>query len=366
MSGALRAPEHIREIQIYTPGKPVELLKELGLARIVQLGSNENTLGPSPKVLAALASALPEVGFYSDAGGYLLRQALAARYRLGFEQVLLGNGSGELIDLICRAFAGPGQVVAMSGLPFVQYRLSAQLVGARSAMVPVEGATRRDDIEGFVRAAQEARVVFLANPNNPTGTYVRRDELADYFERVGDDVLTVVDQAYQEYVTEPDYPDALDYLRQGRNVIVLGTFSKAYGLAGLRVGYALGPAELLGDLERVRLPFNTTSLGQVAALAALDDPAWVAEARERNLRERAFLATGLEELGFRLTRSVANFVLAEGNTPGTEIARELERRGLQVRDFGAPALARSLRITVGTHEECQQLLSALAELGFPR
>ncbi len=363
---SFRAPEHVRRIQPYSGGPPVEqLARQLGVAHVCQLASNENTAGPSPRVIDGLAREGAGLGFYPDGGGSELRQRLAALRGVDPSQVTLGQGSGEVIDLICRAFLAPGDGVVVSGLHFIQYSLSTRLQQGRLVEVPVRPDDLSDDPEGFAQAAAGARVVFLANPNNPTGTYVGSDELARYFDRVGDDVLTVVDQAYQEYVDRPDYPDAVRQLLEGRNVLVLGTFSKAYGLAGMRIGYALGAPPLIEDLDCVRAPFNTSFLGQRAALLALDDPEWVAASRERNLRERARLSAELERRGVRVTPSAANFVLAHFGVPARELAAGLEQRGVLVRALGFPALRESLRITIGLPEENDQLLAALAEHGFP-
>ncbi|HEX4952369.1 MAG TPA: histidinol-phosphate transaminase [Thermoanaerobaculia bacterium] len=359
------APEHVRRIQPYSGGPPVEQLARLpGVVRICQLASNENTAGPSPRVIAGLAREGTGLGFYPDGGGTELRRRLADLRGVDPSQVTLGQGSGEVIDLICRAFLAPGDRVVVSGLHFIQYSLSTRLQQGQLIEAPVR-ADLSDDPESFARAAAGARVVFLANPNNPTGTYLTAEQLARYFDLVGDDVLTVVDQAYQEYVDRPDYPDAVRTLRAGRNVMVLGTFSKAYGLAGLRIGYALGPQALIEDLDRVRAPFNTSVLGQRAALLALDDPEWVLASRERNRREMDRLVAELERRGVRVTPSVANFVLAHVGLPAKELAAGLEQRGVLVRALGFPALRESLRITVGLPEENDQLLAALAELGLP-
>jgi histidinol-phosphate aminotransferase len=347
------------------------LQRELGLARIVQLASNENTAGPSPRVYAAISRALAEVRFYPDGGGYHLRRRLAELHGVEPRQIALGNGSGELVHLLCQAFLLDGQPVVLSGLGFIQYRLSARAVNARLVEVPVQPASRADDPEELGRAARAARLAFLANPNNPTGTYLTRAGLDAYFSLAGDEVLTVVDQAYQEYVEAADYPDALDDLKAGRNVLVLRTFSKVHALAGLRIGYGIGPAAVLAQLEGARLPYNTNSLGQAAALAALDDPDHAAAARRRNAVERALLAAELARRGFGVGPSIANFLLVdlpmglpvEGRGPAAALAERLLRCGVMVRPLGGWGLPASLRITVGTREENELLLAALDRSG---
>jgi histidinol-phosphate aminotransferase len=371
MSG-FRAPGYIRAIRPYPPGKPVDLLqRELGLARIVQLASNENTAGPSPLVAEAILRALPEVQYYPDGGGHHLRRRLADLHGLDPGQVVLGNGSGELVDLLCHAFLADGDPVVLSSLAFVQFKLSALAVNARLVEVPVEPEDRSDAPQALGESAKGARLAFLANPNNPTGAYLSRAELDAYFEAAGSAPLTVVDQAYHEYVEAPDYPDAVADLKAGGNVIVLRTFSKAHGLAGLRIGYALGPADLLAQMEGARLPFNTNVLGQVAALAALDDLDHARRARDRNAVERPFLAGELARRGFRVVPSVANFLLVdlppglfpEAAAPGVALAERLLRLGVWVRPMAGYGLPQSLRTTVGTRAENELLLAALDRLG---
>jgi histidinol-phosphate aminotransferase len=354
------APDYLLRIQPYHPGEPVELLRRrLGVDQIFQLASNENTAGPPPSALAAARQALSQGQFYPDGGGLLLRQRLADRFGVEPQQVVLGNGSGELVDLLCKAFVADGGAVVVSRLAFVQYRLSAMAVNAELVEVEPRSGGLRDDAEGLAAAARGARLVFLANPNNPTGTYVTRRELDAYFETVGDSVLTVVDQAYQEYVDEPDYPNGLDDLKRGRNVVVLGTFSKLYGLAGLRIGYGLGPAELLAQLERARLPFNTNSVGQAAALAALDDIEHLEATRRRNRLERSFLAAELTRRGLAVTPSIANFLLVELARPAAEVVPALLRHGVWVRGLAPYGLPQAVRVTVGTRRENEAFLAAL-------
>ncbi len=354
-------PAYVEQIKPYPPGQPADRLRQqLGVAHLCQLASNENTAGPSPRVREALARALDELAFYPEGAGLALRERLAARHRVSPDQIVLGNGSGELVDVLCHAFLADGDPVVMSRLAFVQYRLSAWTVNAAIVDVPTL-PDRRDDAEAFGRAAAGAKLVFLANPNNPTGTYVRRAELDRYFELAGDGPLTVVDQAYQEYVDAADYPNALADLAAGRQVIVLGTFSKLYGLAGLRLGYAVGPASLMVAVNKVKLPYNLNVLALVAALAALDDEGWARQTAERNAVERAFLSAELTRRDMVVTPSVANFLLVD-MPAGVAWVPELERRGVLVRPLGAYGLAHSLRITVGTRAENLQLLAAVDEI----
>ncbi len=354
------APEHVRRLRPYQPGKPVDTLaRELGLDSICQLASNENTAGPSPKVAAAIQATVGKVQFYPDGWGHHLKARLAALHGVAREQIVLGNGSGELVDLICRALVAPGERVVMARLGFVQFRLSALAANAELVEVEPRATSRADDPEAMARASRGAKVVFLANPNNPTGTYWTRTEVERYFAAADPGALTVIDQAYFEYVEAPGYPNGLEDLAAGRDVLVLRTFSKIHALAGLRIGYGISAAERIMDLERVRAPFNTNAVAQAAALAALDDEAHVAEARRRNSRELAFLSAELERRGAVLTPSVTNFVLADFPGYGGDLAAELAARGVLVRGMAGWGLPGSVRITVGTRPENERLLAAL-------
>lgn len=358
------APEHIRRIAPYAPGPTVaQLQRELGLSRMLHLAANENTTGPSPRVRDAIAQALASVQFYPDGSGTALRDRIAALHGLERANVMLGSGSGELVDILCRAFVEAGQRVVMSSLGFVQYRLSALGVAAELVTAPVR-ADRSDDPLAFASASRAARIVFIANPNNPTGTHLTRDELDSYWRASDDAALTVIDQAYQEYADAPDYPDALADLSSGRNVVVLRTFSKIYGLAGLRIGYALGPAEVLAQMEAVRPPFNANAVAQAAALAALEDPDHVASDITRNRSERSFLTSELKRRGYAVTPSMANFVLFDVPIAARDVASALARQGVLVLPATGYGLPNSLRVTVGTHEEMELFLAALdATLG---
>jgi len=359
------APDYIRNIQPYPVGKPVDVLRdELGVERIIPLASNENTAGPSPRALAALAHPSAELFLYPDGGGTHLTHRLAAFHGVEPEQIILGNGSAEIIDVLCRAFVTDSQRVVVSSLGFAQFRLSAASVNAHLVEVPTPAETRKDSPEACAEAARSARLVFLANPNNPTGTWWSRSELDTYFEGAGDEALTVVDQAYFEYVDAPLYPDALDDLRAGRNVLVLRTFSKAHALAALRIGYGITSPEVAEALHKTRLPFNTNTLAQAAALASLDDTEHIAAARERNLRERPFLAAELSRRGLRVTPSVTNFLLVDFPRPAREVVGEVSRSGILIRPMGGYGLPYSIRITVGSREENEALLAALDAAGF--
>jgi histidinol-phosphate aminotransferase len=357
------APEYIRKLAVYVPGKPIEeVQRELGVQDIVKLASNENPLGPSPKALAAIARALPEVHRYPDGGGYALRRALAERLDVDLEQLILGAGSVDIIEMLARAYLADGDEAVYSQQSFVSYALAVGQVNGRP-VTPAATPGRGHDLAAMARAVgPRTKLVYMANPCNPTGTYFTRAELDAYFEVVGNRALTVIDQAYFEYVERPDYPDALDDFKAGRKVIVLRTFSKAYGLAGLRIGYGVSSPDVIDNINRVRSPFNTTSIAQVAALAALDDHEWVARSREHNRRELAFLEQELKSRGVTYTPSVTNFVLVEFESDVFELFVEFQKRGVIIRPVGGPGLINCARVSVGTRAENEKFLAALDKL----
>lgn len=329
---------------------------------IVKLASNENPLGTSPKALEAIRQALPELNRYPDGSGYKLRRALGQRLAVDMEQIILGNGSCELIEMLARAYLADGDEAVISQQSFVMYELAVNQVNGRAIAVPT-AAGRRHDVVAMAKAVGErTKLVYIANPCNPTGTYVTREELDAYFAIVGDRVLTVLDQAYQEYVDRPDYPDGLDDLRKGRNVIVLRTFSKIYGLAGIRIGYGVASPEVIATLNRVRSPFNTSSLAQAAALAALDDDEWATASRSHNLQELSFLQAELSRRGVRFTPSVTNFVLIEFDEDVQKLFLEFQKRGVIIRPVGGPGLVNCARVSVGTRKENLRFLQALDSL----
>lgn len=358
-----KVPDYMHKVAIYVPGKPVEEVeRELGVTGIVKLASNENPLGSSPKAIAAVQKALPNLNRYPDGGGYVLRRAIAERQKVDIDQVILGNGSVEIIEMLSRAYVEDGDDVVLSQQSFVSYEIAVRQVNGNPIAVPARPDRGHDLAAMAAAVTPRTKLVYLANPCNPTGTYFTRAELDTFLERVGDGVLVVLDQAYLEYVDRPDYPDGLQDLKQGRNVIVLRTFSKIYGLAGLRIGYGLAAPEVIADLNRVRSPFNTSSLAQSAALAALDDEEWAAYSREHNLRELAYVQAELARRGIRFTPSVCNFILIELAGDIKALFVEFQRHGVILRPQGGPGLAGCARVSVGTREENDKFLRVLDRL----
>ena len=361
------APDYVRRIVPYRPGRPTISMGDESPqldsepCEICELASNENSHGPSPRAVEAMAAALTNAYRYPDGGGYHLRCRLASSLGLAPEAIALGNGSAELVDLLCKTFVTDGQCVVVSRYGFVQYRLSAQAINADVVDVaPVEGSLA-DDLLAMAQAANahQARLVFIANPNNPTGTYATREQLDGYFAAVDPSILTVIDQAYFEYADPPDYPDGMDDLAAGRNVVVLRTFSKIHGLASLRIGYGIGSPELWAQLDGVRLPFNTGALAQVAACAALEDGAHVERCRRINRVEREFLEAELDRRAIPYLPSIANFLMVDLQAPAEEIFERLLRLGVLVRPLAGYGLATWHRITVGTRAQNETLLQAL-------
>jgi histidinol-phosphate aminotransferase len=343
----------------YSPGKPIEEVeREFGISDSVKLASNENPLGPSPKALHAIAGALPTIHRYPDGGGYALRQALARHWDVPADYLILGNGSNELLELAGRSFLMPGDEVLYAQQAFVVYDMVAQVTGATKVVVPLRDFTH--DLPAM-RAAitPKTKLIFLANPNNPTGTCVDPRALEAFLGAVPPDVVVVLDEAYYEYLPAERTPDALQFARNGRWLLVLRTFSKIFGLAGLRIGYGIGPAPLVSLLNKVREPFNTNSLAQVAATAALADVEHVTASRAANDAGRAFLVEQFQSMGLSVIPSVANFLLVDVGRPGGQITEALLRRGVIVRPVAGYGFPTHLRITIGTTQENEKCVAVL-------
>ncbi len=355
-------PSHIETLKPYVPGKPIEeVQRELGLEEVVKLASNENPLGPSPLGLEAARRAVEEVHLYPDGASYYLKGRLAEFLGVEPAEIVIGNGSNEIIDYLIRTFLTPEDEAIVSPGSFIVYQLGCQAHGVPMKKVPLK--ERTFDLEAIAAAVSpRTKMIFVANPNNPTGTWVERRAFEAFLDAVPERVLIVWDEAYFEYVEEPEYPNALAYRARHPGLIVTRTFSKIYGLAGLRCGYAVLSAQLADYVDRVREPFNVNSVAQAAARAALDDTEHVARSRQVNAEGLAHLGRALPELGVRVTPSVANFVLADFDRPGTEIFEALLREGVIVRPMAGYGFPQSARITVGTPEMNARLIEALGRV----
>ncbi|MBI3333140.1 MAG: histidinol-phosphate transaminase [Candidatus Omnitrophica bacterium] len=351
----------LERVTPYAPGKPIEeVQRELGLSRVIKLASNENPLGPSPKALQAIQRALANLNRYPDSHCFFLVRKLSEAWGLSPEHFLVGNGSDELITLAVRAFLDPGDEVVIAQPTFLIYSIAAEIAGAKIRGVPLKRF--RYDLIGMRKAiTRRTKLVFIANPDNPTGTYVTQAEVESFMAALPEETIVFFDEAYAEMVDAPDYPECKRYLLEGRPVIVTRTFSKAYGLSGIRVGYGVAPVELMTAMQRVREPFNVNSLAQAAALAALEDREHL-EATRRLLREeKPVVYRALEELGLEAVPSAANFILFHVGPRALELVKGLMARGIIVREMTAWNLPEYVRVTIGLPEENRAFIQALRE-----
>ena len=355
------ANPQLRQLVSYEPGKPVQdLARELGIAveDIVKLASNENPLGPSPAARQAMIETLERAHFYPDGGGYYLRQAIAERLDLNMDNVILGNGSNEIIEFIGHAYLQPGDEIVVAKHSFAVYRLMAQLFGAK--VIEVSDPDFVADLDAMLAAiTPRTKELFLANPNNPTGTMVYQEAIDRLMDRVPDHVMVVFDEAYYEFLDEP--PDVLKYVRAGRNMVVLRTFSKIQGLANLRIGYGLAAPEVIEILQKARQPFNANGIAQAGALAGLGDSEHM-EATKRVTHEgRTFLEAEFVGMGLEFVPSQANFVMVRVGD-GKKVFDALLRRGIIIRDMGSYGLPDWLRVSVGTMAQNKVFIAALRQL----
>lgn len=355
-------PDNVERLVPYRPGKPIEELeRELGIENAIKLASNENPRGPSPRAVEAMREHAARVNRYPDAATFELRRELAEFMGVEMNELVMGNGSNELIDLICRTYASPRDHAVIGVPSFVCYHL-----GLTTANVPYDAVPLREhlywDLEAMAaKVTDKTKLLFVANPNNPTGTHVGGAALEKLLREVPEQVVVVLDEAYVEFADADDYVSAMELRDLRERLIVLRTFSKAYGLAANRVGYAIGRPDVIDYLNRTRAPFNVGTLGQVAARAALKDQAYVAEYVELNRAERARVTSALTELGLTVAPSQANFVFVDFGRPNKEVYDRLLRMGVIIRPMPAP-VDTWLRVTIGLPAENDRLLSAVSEL----
>ncbi len=358
----LKVKPDVLQLKPYTPGKSTtEVQRKPGLKEVVKLASNENPLGPSPKAGSAISEAAANLHRYPDGSGSKLKGALAHKLNIVPDNLILGNGSDEVLELVAKAFIIPGDEVITASVTFVEYEFVSKLNGAKLICLPLREFTY--DLPRMAEAiTSNTKLIFIANPNNPTGTMVNDVQFGEFMARVPEDVLVVMDEAYFEFVEQESYPDTLEFVRQGRNVMALRTFSKLYGLAGLRIGYGIAAPEVIGYLNRVRQPFNVNSLAQAAALAALEDKEHIAHTLEVISRGRNYLKCELEALGLRCVPSVANFILFDTGRDGNSVYQKLLSEGVIVRTMGIYNLPGFLRVTVGTPQENQLFIKSLGRV----
>lgn len=348
----------------YEPGRPLEeVARELGLDGIddmVKLASNENSLGPSPKAIAAMQAEAGRMHLYPDGGAFYLKQALADKLQVTPDQLIFGNGSNELIELLGHVFLAPGDQIVMSDGAFVIYKLVAMLFNAETISVPMRDFTH--DLDAMLAAITPAtKLVFVANPNNPTGTRVGNDELEKFIQAVPDHVVTVIDEAYVELLPEADQPDVLSHVRAGRKVCSMRTFSKGYGLAGLRLGYVAAPVEIVQLLNRARQPFNVNYMAQVAGIAALQDDDHLQATRDMTQQGLQQICSALEADGIEYVPSCVNFLLVKVGA-GRQVFQQLQEQHVIVRPMDGYGLPDYVRVTVGTQAENEKFLQALRKV----
>ncbi|MEK6691480.1 MAG: histidinol-phosphate transaminase [Nitrospirota bacterium] len=344
--------ENIRTLIPYTPGKPIEELeRELGIKGSIKLASNENPLGPSRKAIEAIIKAVENIHRYPDGGGYYLKRTLSERHEVKPEQIILGNGSNEVIEIFVRTFLRPGDEAIMASPSFVVYPMVIQAAYGKNVIVPLREG--RHNLGGMVkRVTDKTRMVFIANPNNPTGTINTETEFDSMMKNLPEVVLVVVDEAYYEYVTSRDYPDTMKYLREGRNIIILRTFSKIHGLAGLRIGYGITKKKFVNEMNKVRQPFNTNSLAQIGALAALSDYRHVEESRRINEEGKMYLYKELNSMGVKYLPTEANFIYIDIEGNAFQLYERFLKEGVIVRPMGH----RNLRLTIGLPDENRRFI----------
>ena len=352
----------IETIHPYQGGKPIEeVQRELGITDIIKLASNENPLGPSPLAKEAIQGAAAQVHLYPDGNAYYLKEDLAKHVGVAPENLILGNGSNEVLQIIGETYISPNDEVIYSESAFVVYMLVAKICGAKSVITPMRDYTQ--DLEAMADAiTDQTRVIFVANPNNPTGTIVTKDQAERFMERVPESVLVVFDEAYYEYIDRPDYPYTLPYIHEGRNVTITRTFSKIYGLAGLRIGYGIAKPEIIEMMNRVRQPFNCNLVAQAGARAALKDVEHVRRSRQINASGKIYLYEALDQMGLVYVESDGNFILVHFDQSGQQIADALMRKGVIVRPVAGYGFPNSIRVTIGVPGENERFVSALRDV----
>ena len=351
----------LESITPYVPGKPIEEVeRELGLTDVVKMASNENPLGPSPLAVEAIKEYLPKISLYPDGNSYYLKKALADRFGLEENNIVIGNGADELIILLGAAYLNPGDEIIMAQPSFSEYEFSARLMDAVTVRVPSKDY--RHDLKAMTEAiTAKTKIVYVCNPNNPTGTIITHEELQQFLKELPPGVLVVIDEAYYEYVEDSSFPRSLEFMEKGYNILILRTFSKIYGLAGLRVGYGMAKEEIIADLNTVSEPFNVNSLAQVAARAALDDQGHLDAVRKINASGKEYLTQEFTKMGLFHLPTEANFIFVEVGVDSKELFQKLLHKGVIIRTgdiFGYPQF---IRVSISTEKANRLFIKALQE-----
>lgn len=352
----------VGELIPYVPGKPVEELeRELGISGAVKIASNENPLGPSPLAEKAVAEAVHSLNRYPDGDAFYLKQKLSEKLGIEPETLIFGNGSNDVIDIAARTFMKPGDEAIFGEYAFIVYPIVTQAVGATSVISPMpEYVHNLRDMHS--RITEKTRMIFIANPNNPTGTMVKSDEFEWFIDNVPENILILVDEAYFEYVEDKDYPDSLQYQDRGKSILTVRTFSKIYGLAGLRLGYGVAHRDIISNMQRVRHPFNSNSLSQIGAMAALDDIEHMQRTKSINSEGLCYVTRELEKLDIPYAPSYTNFVLIDLGEDPIPTYNELLKEGVIVRPVMGYGLKTHLRVTIGTKQENERFVSGIKKV----
>lgn len=355
------ARKNIQNITPYLAGKPIEETKrELGLREVIKLASNENPLGASPKALGAVKKRLNTINRYPDSQGFYLKKRLGRRLNVKPSNLILGNGSDELIDVIIKTFVEDDENIITSETTFLEYEIIAKVNNRKVTAVPLRYF--KYDLEAIrKRIDRKTKLIFISNPNNPTGTYITKDELEDFLNSLPQNIILVLDEAYDTFIDVNDYPQGISYISEN-NIIVLKTFSKAYGLAGLRIGYAVANADFIFHMERVRQPFNVNALAQAAAEAALDDKAFLAKTRKTILEGKAYLYDALKKSGITYVPSAANFILIDTGGDGAGVFKNMLKYGVIIRDMKQYGLNNFIRVTIGTKKENERFIRVFKKI----
>lgn len=354
--------KNILNVQAYKAGKPIEETKrELGLKEVIKLASNENPLGASPKAIEAIKKAAGLINRYPDSNGFYLKKKIALKETVKSENIVLGNGSDELIDTIIKTFVEDDEEILTADNTFLEYKIIASVNNKKVVTVPLKNY-KFDLDEMLKKVTAKTKLVFIANPNNPTGTYVKKSQVEKFMAALPKNTILVLDEAYDLFIDGQDYPKGLDYVKKGKNVIVLKTFSKAYGLAGVRIGYALANEQVAVYMERVRQPFNVNLLAQVAAVAALDDKKFLKETRDVTLDGKYYLYDQLYQLDLTFIPSVTNFVLVDVKRDCIDVFKALLKLGVIVRDMTQYNMNTFIRVSVGLEKENQKFIKALKKV----
>ena len=350
------------DIKPYVPGKPIaEAQRELGLKKIIKLASNENPYGPSPKVLKAIGQAAESVNRYPDGDCFYLRKKLSRKLKVDPKKLIFGNGSDEVIVMAVRVFVNGGDEVVIAKPSFLIYDMASRIAGAKIKSIPLKGF--RYDLKGMKEAVTaKTKIIFLGNPDNPSGSYFTRADIENFFDGLRDDILVFMDEAYYEYVDAKDYVDSVDLLKNYKNLLITRTFSKMYGLAGLRIGYGIANQEVIDFLNRIREPFNVNALAQVAAGACLDDSAYYRRIAARIRQQRNYLYRAFQKINLPFVESCANFILLRFNGRAGHVAQKLLKKGIIVRDMSAWGLTDYIRMTIGTEKENARFIRVLEEI----